>query len=76
MIKEKITILIKELTGKDCIDENESLINQGLLDSFSVMILVSKIETEFGVKIELDKFQLSDLDTIKNISNIIQNMKK
>ena len=48
MIKEKITILIKELTGKDFIDENESLINQGLLDSFSVMILVSKIETDIS----------------------------
>lgn len=75
MIKEKITTLIKELSGKEIINENDSLINGGLLDSFSVMILISKIETEFGIKIELDKYELADLDTIKKICIIIDNMK-
>ena len=76
MIKENIENIIKEISGKETINENSSLISSGLLDSFSIMILISKIETEFGIKIEMDKYELKDLDTINKICEIINNIKK
>ena len=76
MIKENISDIIKEISAKETINENSSLISSGLLDSFSIMILISKIETEFGIKIEMDKYELKDLDTINKICEIINNIKK
>lgn len=75
MIKERISNLLKEITGKEIINENDSLILDGLLDSFSTMILISKIEIEFGIKIEIGKYELKDLDTINKICEIIDSIK-
>ena len=75
MIKERISNLLKEITGKEIINENDSLILDGLLDSFSTMILISKIEIEFGIKIEIGKYELKDLDTINKICEIIDSLK-
>mgnify|MGYP001382869392 CR=1 FL=1 len=73
MIKEKILKLIKEITGDDQIDYDASLISGGILDSFSILILVSKIESEFNVKIEIRESGMNDLDTINKISEYITN---
>ena len=73
MIKEKILNLIKEITGDDQIDYGASLISGGILDSFSILILISKIESEFNVKIEIRESGMNDLDTINKISEYIKN---
>ena len=73
MIKEKILKLIKEITGDDQIDYGASLISGGILDSFSILILISKIESEFNVKIEIRESGMNDLDTINKISEYIKN---
>ena len=73
MIKEKILNLIKEITGDDQIDFDASLISGGILDSFSILILISKIESEFNVKIQIRESGINDLDTINKISEYIKN---
>ena len=73
MIKEKISKIIEEITGDTQIDYDLSLISGGVLDSFSILILVSKIESEFDVKIEIKQTSFNDLDSINKISEYIKN---
>tara|TARA_B100000886_G_C20348190_1_gene459659 strand:- start:598 stop:828 length:231 start_codon:yes stop_codon:yes gene_type:complete len=75
MIKEKISVLLKDISGIQFIDDNESLIKSGVLDSFSVMIFVSRLESEFNLKIQLKNHDLNDLDTINKIENFIKKNK-
>ena len=60
--------------NKDCrkISKNTDLINEGLIDSIGFMILISELEKNFKLKINLKKNDISDFRSIKNISNILK----
>lgn len=60
--------------NKDCrkISKNTDLINEGLIDSIGFMILISELEKNFKLKINLKKNDISDFRSIKNISNILE----
>ncbi len=49
---EKIKELIKGLRPEFDFDESENFIEDGLLDSFDIVALISSIEEEFGVTID------------------------
>jgi len=50
--RQRLRILVQEVAGKPApADEQESLFESGLLDSFALPDLVSAIEKEFGIKV-------------------------
>jgi acyl carrier protein len=49
---QRLRILVQEIAGKSAPDdEQQSLFESGLLDSFALPDLVSAIEKEFGIKV-------------------------
>jgi acyl carrier protein len=49
---QRLRILVQEIAGKPAPDdEQQSLFESGLLDSFALPDLVSAIEKEFGIKV-------------------------
>lgn len=50
--RERLRTLVQEVAGKPApADDQESLFESGLLDSFALPDLVSAIETEFKIKV-------------------------
>ena len=50
--RQRLRILVQEVAGKPApADEQESLFESGLLDSFALPDLVTAIEKEFGIKV-------------------------
>ena len=49
---QRLRVLVQEIAGKSAPDdEQQSLFESGLLDSFALPDLVSAIEKEFGIKV-------------------------
>ncbi len=76
MIEKKIKKIFYEDITKKKLTLNSDLISSNILDSFSVLILISRIEKEFKMKIKMKKFELRYFKTIKSIIKYINSCKK
>jgi acyl carrier protein len=67
-------IIDELLTGNRAvkIDPDESLIQTGILDSLSLLRMVSFIEEEFGIVVEDDELNLDNLESFNKIINLIE----
>lgn len=71
--------LLKLLKGvrPDVDFENEtSLIDDGYLDSFDVVSIISEIDDQFGVQIRINELDPENFNSAESIWNLIQALKK
>jgi acyl carrier protein len=75
-IKNEIRKFIMEnflLDGEVNLSEEDSLLEKGIIDSTGVLELVAFIEETYSFKIKDEELVPENLDSIKNISQFIQN---
>lgn len=74
MIIEKIKKYLKEdpdFLIQENIPEDASLVDAGILDSFSIVKLMMFVEKEFDIKIEVEDLTEDNISTLKNIEALI-----
>jgi acyl carrier protein len=75
-IENEIRKFIEEnfiLEGEDNLGEEDSLLEKGIIDSTGVLELVAFLEETYQFKIKDEELVPENLDSIKNISQFIQN---
>ncbi|MBZ2183677.1 MAG: acyl carrier protein [Bryobacter sp.] len=73
MQQNKISDLIAAIAGKPVdIGADESLFESGLLDSFALTDLVSKLEQEFGIRIPDGDLNPRKFETIDKIAEYVE----
>ncbi|MEO8100104.1 MAG: phosphopantetheine-binding protein [Acidobacteriota bacterium] len=71
---QKLRLLIQEVAGKPApSDEEESLFESGLLDSFALPDLVSAIEKAFAIKVPDADLNPRKFDSIARIETYLAN---
>jgi acyl carrier protein len=58
------------------IDPNESLISSGVIDSLSLLRLITFIEEQFGIRLEDDEVIPDNFETISTMESLITNRLK
>jgi acyl carrier protein len=75
-IEQEIRRFIEEnfiLEGEDHLGDEDSLLEKGIIDSTGVLELVAFLEETYQLKIEDEELIPENLDSVKNISEFIQN---
>jgi len=75
-IENEIRKFIEEnfiLEGEDNLGDEDSLLDKGIIDSTGVLELVAFLEETYQFKIKDEELVPENLDSIKNISQFIQN---
>jgi len=73
MIKSQLKKIIKKISNKKIsISDDKDLIASQVLDSLSIMILISEIEKQFKIKIKMSKFSINDCRNINNLVKFIK----
>lgn len=67
--------ILREINPYEDISPDTKLIEEGILDSLTLMLLVSMIEKEFEIKVPEDMLQISNFETIDNIIQMLQILK-
>jgi acyl carrier protein len=79
MEKEKIRTFIKNeilaKKGQSIINDSDNLIENGAIDSLSILKVVSFIEKEFSIKIDDIDLLPENFETIDCIARFVQNKK-
>jgi acyl carrier protein len=72
-IKCRVTSVIQSVTDKKVSgDEEESLFESGLLDSFALPDLVSGLEKEFGIKIPDSDLNPRKFESVARITDYVE----
>jgi len=72
MIEKKIIKILETVVKKKInFKKQKKLVSDGFLDSFSILLLISKIEQTFKITIKLEKFDINCFNSIKLIKELI-----
>ena len=73
MTKEEIKEIICDVANIEKISDEEPLMTGGIIDSFSTLILISKLELKYNVEIVLEGINIDDIDSVNKIYTLLQN---
>lgn len=71
-LKEFIIEKLEEASGLEGITEANALFEEEILDSMSILYLVSEIETEYGILIPLEEVIEDNFSSVNNIVLYLQ----
>ena len=76
MIKDKIRSYILEnflfTDDQSELNNEDSFMDQGIIDSTAVLELIFFIEEEFGVKVEAEEMVPENLDSVNKVTSFIE----
>ena len=64
MTKSEIAGIVCSIINLEKIGYSDSLISSGLLDSFSILVLISKLEMKFDIQINLEGIDTKEIDSV------------
>ena len=73
---EKLLDILKEIRPDVDFENEEALIDDGILDSFDIVSIISEIDDRFGVQIRITELDPENFNSVQSIWDLIQSLKK
>lgn len=70
-MEEKVYSILKEIRPEFDFEESENFVEDGYLDSFDIVTLVSELETAFDVVIDGMDVLPENFETVQDICNMV-----
>ena len=71
-MKEKILAILGEIRPEFDFEESDNFVEDGYLDSFDIVTLVSELETAFDVIIDGLDILPENFETVQDICNLVK----
>lgn len=72
---DRLFKLLSEIRPDVDFKNEKSLIDDGILDSFDVVSIISEIDDVFGVQIRISELDPDNFNSVESIWNLIQSLK-
>lgn len=72
---EKLLEILKEIRPDVDFENETELIDEGILDSFDVVSIISEIDDAFGVQIRINELEPENFNSAEAIWNLIEKLK-
>ncbi|TVZ41772.1 acyl carrier protein [Alteromonadaceae bacterium 2753L.S.0a.02] len=71
--KQRIKSFLSQETDVDLetVGDEEALFTSGLIDSYSLIELLSFLESELGFEVDFGELNVDDFDTIQALTNLV-----
>ena len=73
---EKLLEILKEIRPDVDFENETELIDEGILDSFDVVSIISEIDDAFGVQIRINELDPENFNSAEAIWNLIERLIK
>ena len=74
-MKERILEILKDALPQIDFTASNSLVDDGILDSLSIITLVSELSMEYGVEFDLDHLEPANLNSIDAIVETVAQLR-
>ena len=72
---DKLLELLKGIRPDVDFETETALIDDGILDSFDVVSIISELDDEFGVQIRIAELDPDNLNSLQSIWSLVQKLK-
>ena len=72
---EELLELLKGVRADVDFENETELIDDGILDSFDVVAIISEIDDKYGVQIRINELDPENFNSVENIWNLIRKLK-
>lgn len=72
---EKLLEILKGIRPDVDFENETALIDDGILDSFDVVSIISELDDEFGVQIRINELDPENFNSAESIWNLVQKLK-
>lgn len=73
---EKLLEILKSIRPDVDFGNETALIDDGILDSFDVVSIISELDDVFGVQIRITELDPENFNSVESIWNLIQKLQK
>lgn len=73
---EKLMVLLASIRPDVDFENETALIDEGILDSFDVVSIISALDDEFGVQVRISELDPDNFNSAQAIWDLIQSLKK
>lgn len=73
---EKLLELLKGIRPDVDFENEDALIDDGILDSFDVVSIISEIDDNYDVQIRISELDPENFNSVKSIWTLIQSLKQ
>ena len=73
---EKLLEILKGIRPDVDFENEKALIDDGILDSFDVVSIISELDDVFGVQVRITELDPDNFNSVEDIWNLIQQLKK
>lgn len=73
---ERLLEILKTIRPDVDFINEKSLIDDGILDSFDVVSIISELDDAFGVQVRITELDPDNFNSVEDIWNLIQQLKK
>lgn len=71
---EKLLEILKGIRPDVDFENETSLIDDGILDSFDVVSIISELDDEFGVQVKINELDPENFNSVESIWNLVQKL--
>lgn len=75
-MKKKIIELLKEINPYEEFDENTKIIEEGIIDSMTLIMLIQELEETFSLTVPEDKITIENFESIYKIEKLFLQLKE
>ncbi|MBQ4520300.1 MAG: acyl carrier protein [Bacteroidaceae bacterium] len=72
---EKLMQILQDIRPDVDFENETALIDDGILDSFDVVSIISELDDVFGVQIRITELDPENFNSAESIWNLVQNLK-
>ena len=69
MIKDRVTSILQEMFGE--VNDKSELLDSGIIDSFGMLDLIDKLESEFGILVDAEDIIPENFLDIRAITELV-----
>lgn len=73
---EELLKILAEIRPDVDFENETALIDDGILDSFDVVSIISELDDAFGVQIRITELDPDNFNSLESIWNLVQSLKK
>ncbi|WP_250277851.1 acyl carrier protein [[Clostridium] colinum] len=71
-MKDRVKKILEEINSD--INENINLVEEGILDSFDIINIISTLEDEFNISVDAEDIVKENFESVEDIVNLVERL--
>lgn len=74
-MEQEILDILREVNPYIAIDASSKLIEEDILDSMGILVLITELESKYHITVPLENIRLEDFETVSSVIKLVEKLR-